>query len=187
MVAALAQFGKFSPLGLTVSSTYDIDPSTRTLSFYQTKFKSSFVAFVPVEGFTNQPGGTLTCGENTYPFWTALQALTAGEQELIDLYDAYEGCLEGVPFLDTANKWSTIGSYANPEVIAGMSWQQVAAAMAQPDSPAGQAIDGGAEIITAQICEVDGEQPARVCDSSVVRRYQEEVNSGFSSSLPPPP
>jgi hypothetical protein len=91
-----------------------------------------------------------------------------------------------VPFVDVANKWSTLGSYPNPGVIAGMSWQQIVATLSNPSSVAGQAIDGGAEILTAQICEVDGGVPTRVCASKVVQRYQEEVKSGFTASFPPP-
>jgi hypothetical protein len=172
MVVALAQFGTFSPLGLTVSATSDIDPSTHSFSFYNSNFHSHYMAFVPVEGFTNQPG-PFTCGHETFELWTTLQAPTPGQQEIILRYDGFEGCFRGVPFLDVANKWSTIGSYPNPAVIGGLSWQQVAAKLAEPNSAAGQAIDGGAEIITAQICNVDGGQPASICATSTVRRYQE--------------
>jgi hypothetical protein len=34
-------------------------------------------------------------------------------------------------------------------------------------------IDGGAEIIAAQICNVDGERPARVCNSATAQKYQD--------------
>ena len=183
MAVALAQFGKLKPLSLTVSSTADIFPATHTLSFYQAKYKSGYLAFVPVETATNQP-----CETCEWP-WTPLQVPTPAEQELISNYDKYE--YEGqffqvVPFLDLANQWSSASSYADPNVIAGMSWQQVAGVLSQPASTAGQAIDGGAEILTAQICDVDGGQPAAVCNSGVVRHYQEELKSGFMASFPPP-
>ena len=184
MVVALAQFGTFPPLALSVSSPIDFDPATRTFSFYESSFASSYVAFVPVEGYTNQPaqpGEPLCEGEPAYP-WSVLQTPTPSEQELIAKYDGFPPCpgvAAGIPFLDIANTWATIGSYPNPGVIAGLSWQQIAASLSNPGSVAGQAIDGGAEILTAQICEVDGGRPARVCGSSVVRRYQKEVKSGF--------
>jgi len=177
MAVALAQFGTFSPLAVQVSSTTDLDRATHTLSFYKAKYKSPYVAFVPVEAATNQPCRSETC---EFP-WTPLQAPTAGEQEILARYE-----VEGIPFLDVADSWATSGSYANPAVVSGMSWQQIAATLSEPASVAGQAIDGGAEILAAQICEVDGEQPARVCDSGVLRHYQEEAKSGFRSSFPPP-
>lgn len=185
MVVALAQFGKFSPLAVSVSSPIDFDPSTRTVTFYKSRYKSSYLAFVPVEGYTNQPGEPECNGEPSFP-WTILQTPTPSEHELIAKYDGYEGCPEAVPFIDAANTWATLGSYANPGLIAGWSWQQVSASLSDPSSQAGQAIDGGAEIVTAQICEIDGGQPARVCASSVVNRYEEEVRTGFAASFPPP-
>jgi Domain of unknown function (DUF929) len=181
MAVALSQFGKFSTLGITVSATYDIDPSTHTLSFYKTHFSSKYLAFVPIEGFTNQPG-EFTCGTETFPFWTTLQVPTAAQEKTILQYDGYEGCFEGIPFLDVANSWSTIGSYPNPAVVGGLSWQQIAGTLADPSSKAGQAIDGGAEMITAQICDVDGGQPARVCDSGVVQTYREAFLSGHPAA-----
>jgi hypothetical protein len=175
MVAALAQFGKFSTLRPMVSSTTDVDPATHTLTFYKSKYKSSYVAFVPDEAFTNQPACE-TC------FWTELQAPTPAQQELIDSYDIeeYEGeIFHGFPFLDVANKWATISSTADPELLAEMSWQQIASAMRDAGSPVGQAIDGGAELITAQICEADGEQPVRICESAIVQGYRQALDTGF--------
>jgi hypothetical protein len=180
MVLALAQFGTFSPLALSVSSPSEA--LIRTFSFYASQFASSYVTFVPVEGYTNQPnlpGEPLCEGRPAYP-WSILQAPTPSEQELINRYDGYEPCpgvANGIPFLDVANTWTTVGSYASPLVIERMSWQQITASLSNPGSAAGQAIDGGAELLSAQICEVDHAQPARVCSSPVIRRYQEEIKS----------
>lgn len=185
MVVALAEFGKFSTLPVSVSSPIDFDHSTHTLTFYSSHYKSSYLAFVPVEGYTNQPGEPTCNGEPSFP-WTILQTPTAAEQELISAYDGYEGCPYGIPFLDVANTWSTIGSYPDPGVIAGLSWQQIDGALSNPASVAGQALDAGAETVTAQICEVDGGQPTRVCNSTVVRRFEEEIKTEFRASFPPP-
>lgn len=176
MVAALARFGKFSTLGPMVSSTIDLDPATHTLTFYKSKYRSSYVAFLPDEAETNQPPCETCFG------WTELQAPTPAEQELVDSYDIieYEGQIfHAFPFLDVANRWATISSTADPALLAGMSWHQISAAMADPGSPVGQAIDGGAEIITAEICEVDGEQPTSICGSAIVHAYQEALKTGF--------
>jgi hypothetical protein len=176
MVAALARFGKFSTLAPMVSSTIDLDPATHTLTFYQSTYASPYVAFAADEAETNQPACETCSG------WTELQPPTPAEQELVETYDIfeYEGqVFHAFPFLDVANKWATISSTADPALIHEMSWQQVAAAMADPGSPVGQALDGGAEIITAQICEVDGGQPAHVCDSEIVHFYEEGLKTGF--------
>jgi hypothetical protein len=177
LVVGLAQFGEFSPLALMESATYIEDPATKTFTFYNSHYTSPYVTFVPVEAFTTQPG-TITCKGDTQPWWTALQQPTRAEQEILNQYDEAP-CSIGFPFLDFGNKWSTLGPYPNPAVIGGMSWQQIASTLANPNAAVAQDLDGGAEIVTAQICEMDGEQPARVCDSRVVQLYQTDVNSRF--------
>lgn len=176
MLAALSRFGKFAPVHPMVSSTTDEPPATRTLTFSKVKYKSAYVSFVPDEAFTNQP----PCG--SCEFWSELQPPTAAEQELINAYDIFEfegHVFHAFPFLDVGNAWATVGSTDDPSLLAGMSWQQVTTAMADPASMAGQAIDGGAEIITAQICAVDGGQPAHICESVIVRGYWEGLKNGF--------
>jgi uncharacterized protein DUF929 len=43
------------------------------------------------------------------------------------------------------------------------TWAQVAAALHDPGSPIAQGADGAANMITAAICKITGNQPARVC------------------------
>ncbi len=155
LAAALARFGKFSALAPTVSSTRDIFPATHTVTFYRSKYKSSHVAFAPLEAATT--------------FWTLLQEPTASELELLEALH-----VEDYSFTDFANEWET-QNYANPGVIAGMSWQAIATTMAEPSSLPGQEIDFAAEIGIAQICDVDHEQPIGVCGTELLRNMQEEL------------
>jgi hypothetical protein len=166
---ALTQFGRFAPLALSESATFDSYPATNTLTFYHSIYVSPFVAFVPVEAYTNQPGTPPSCG---FPSWGALQTPTAGEQQLLDEFDSSYGC-QSFPFLDVANQFTTLGSYPDPSVLVGMSWRQIANSLSNPGSVAAQVIDGGAELIAAQVCEATGEQPARVCADPVNRQIQQ--------------
>ena len=166
---ALAQFGRFAPLALSESATFDLYPATNTLTFSDSNYASPFVAFTPVEAYTNQPGTPPSCG---FPPWGALQTPTPGEQQVLNEFDASFGC-PVFPFLDVANTWATVGSYPSPAVLQGLSWRQISGAMSAPSSAAGQEIDGGAEMIAAQICAADGEQPVRVCGDPVNRQYQQ--------------
>ncbi len=169
MVIALSQFGRFSPLSLSVSSTVDGYPGTDTFTFHGSTYESPYVAFVPVEAFTNQPpGGTIGPPCTGSAPWSTLQGLSFSEQQLLAAYDP--ACR--FPFLDVGNRWTTIGAYPDVQVIQGMSWPQIAAALADPGSAVAQAIEGGAVELTAQICEITGEQPARVCDAAVVQQWQ---------------
>jgi hypothetical protein len=166
---ALAQFGRFAPLALSESATFDLYPATNTLTFYNSSYTSPFVAFTPVEAYTNQPGTPPSCG---FPPWGALQTPTAGEQQVLNEFDSLFGC-PVFPFLDVANRWATVGPYPNPAVLQGMSWRQIAGSLSTPAAAAAEEIDGGAEMIAAQICEADGEQPVRVCGDPVNRQYQQ--------------
>jgi hypothetical protein len=180
MALALSRFGQFSPLALSVSSTLDYEPSTNTLSFYGARYQSPALAFVPVEAYTNQPGQT-PCG---YP-WSSLQNPTPSQQQLLAQYDEIFGCPAAVPFVDVADRWTTIGSYPDPTQINGLSWEQIAAAMSDPSSPVAQYIDGAAEILAAQLCQVTGQQPAGVCHDSVNRQYQQLLTTGPTDIDPP--
>ena len=53
----------------------------------------------------------------------------------------------------------------NPPILAGMSMQQIAAAMRNPSSPICQAILGTANNVTAAICQDTNGEPASVCSS----------------------
>jgi hypothetical protein len=177
---ALSQFGQFSPLGLSVSSTIDYEPSTNTLSFYGARYQSPALAFVPVEAYTNQPG------QNPCPYpWSSLQSPTPSQQQLLAQYDQIFGCPAEVPFVDVADRWTTVGSYPDPTQINGLSWEQIAAAMSDPSSPVAQYIDGGAEILAAQLCQMTGQQPAGVCHDSVNRQYQQLLTTSPTSIDPP--
>jgi uncharacterized protein DUF929 len=180
VMLALSQFGQFSPLALSVSSTVDYEPSTNTLSFYGARYQSPALAFVPVEAYTNQPGQN-PCG---YP-WSSLQSPTPSQQQLLAQYDQIFGCPAEIPFVDVADRWTTVGSYPDPTQINGLSWKQIAAAMYDPSSPVAQYIDGGAEILAAQLCQVTGQQPAGVCHDSVNRQYQQLLTTSPTSIDPP--
>jgi hypothetical protein len=157
LLAALARFGEFSALAPAVSSTLDIFPATHTVSFDKATYTSSYVAFVPDEAYTT--------------LWTPLQEPTPSEVELLEARH-----VEFFPFVDYANKWENGGSsFPSPEVVAHKSWQEIAAAMGKPSSTVGQEIDFDAELVTAQICDVDGEQPVSVCDTGLVHGFKEAL------------
>ena len=183
MVVALSQFGTFSPLPLTVSSTIDNYPATNTLSFYGARYSSPYLTFVPVEGYTNQPASPSDTGPggvcDGFP-WSTLQDLSSDQQAL--LAQENPNCGGGVPFVDVANVWDNFSAYADPQVIQGMSWKQIAGDLKSPSSTMTQALDGGAEQLVAEICEATGGEPTSVCSPSVVQQWQAEL----SSYAPPP-
>jgi hypothetical protein len=50
------------------------------------------------------------------------------------------------------------------------TWAQVAAALSDPSSPIARGADGAANMITAAICAVTGNQPSRACMAPAITR-----------------
>ena len=66
------------------------------------------------------------------------------------------------------------GASYNPQLLAGKTWAQIAAALKTPSSPIAQAIDGTANYITAAICQLTGNQPASAC-TTVVKQLEAKI------------
>ncbi|HEY1829247.1 MAG TPA: DUF929 family protein [Acidimicrobiales bacterium] len=161
MVEALSRFGSFTGLAATHSSDTDEYPGTQTFSFYGSTYSSPYLDFVPVEEETNQPSGD---------GYTVLQAPTASEQATLTKYDTspYTDDPGSIPFIDVGDHYLQIGASYNPQILQGLSMQQIAAQLDHPSSAVAQAIDGTANEITAAICTVTGNQPASVCDTPTI-------------------
>ncbi len=154
MAIALSRFGTLSPLRGIHSATKvpgggaEVYPNTATLTFYKTGYTSQYLAFVPVE--------------NEKVDHSPLQATTAQQQALWQRYNP-----NSYPFIDVGNKYMFTVIY-NPQVLAGKSWSQIAAALKDPQSPIAQSVDGAANYLTAAICKTTNNQPSAVCTSRAV-------------------
>ena len=153
--------GTFSNLSATHSSTSDVFPDTKTFSFYGSTYTSPTIDFVSVEEQTNQVVG------NTYG---ALQAPTASESSILSRFDVAHYTSEpgSIPFLDIGNQYLTIGASYTPQVLAGLSMEQIAAQLNNPSSVVATAIDGAANEITAAITKITGDQPSNVANSAAI-------------------
>ena len=80
-----------------------------------------------------------------------------------------------LPFIDVANRFADVGSPASPSVAGGLFWTKLAGSLSRPKTDAGQAIDGTAELLTAEICEATRGVPAQVCGTAAVQGYQERL------------
>jgi hypothetical protein len=155
MAVALSRFGTFTtPLKGFHSSPTDTDPNTPTLTFYQAKYSSPYLVFTPVENETINR--------------TPLQNTTAEQQRLWAKYDTGSDGYTGYPFIDFGNKYVLTNPTYNPQVLAGLTWAQVAADLHNPSSPVAQGADGSANLITAAICKMTGGKPGSVCSSAGV-------------------
>jgi len=169
MVVALSRFGTFSGLTTTHSASVDgqgqqeVFPNTSTWTFHNASYTSPYLVFQHVEENTNVPDSS-TGG------YTNLETPTAAQNALITKYDnaPYSKAQAGsIPFIDFGNKYMIVGASYTPQVLAGKSWAQIAAALKTPSSPIAKAVDGTANYITASICQMTNNQPASACTSAV--------------------
>jgi len=170
MIVALSRFGTFSGLATIRSAAAngagdgEPYPDTATWTFAKASYSSPDLTFTPVEELSNIPdpsdGG-----------YTTLQTPTPAQLALLTRYDAPPNVPPGesgaIPFIDLGNKYVIIGSSYSPQVLAGLSWSQIAADLSNPSSPVAKAIDGTANYITAAVCATTGNQPASACTATV--------------------
>lgn len=156
MVAALSRFGTFAGLGVTTSSATDVYPSTATLSFHGSTFKSNVLSFTGVEQLSNTPNGS--------GGFTALDKVAAADAALLTKYDTEQS----IPFVDFGNKYMIVGSSYLPDSLKGLTQTQIAADLLQPNSAVAQNVLGSANMITALLCKVTNNSPAAVCSSTAV-------------------
>jgi uncharacterized protein DUF929 len=157
LIIALSRFGTFTGLQTTTSSSTDVNPNTITFTFRSATYTSQYIDFHSVE--------TLDRDQNP------LQTPSSAEQQLIDRYDSGGT----IPFLDFGNRYSSTGAYYLPNVISGVSWLALADTLKQPDSTEAKAIIGSANLITAAICKMDGDQPASVCSSATIQNLEKNL------------
>jgi thiol-disulfide isomerase/thioredoxin len=157
LAAALSRFGTLSGVHFIHSSPTDAYANTPTLSFYGSSYTSKYLAFVPVEWYSEKPDQATPTG------YAYLQQPTP---EQAALFAKYAGSF---PFVDIGNRYLVLEAQYLPSALANMTWAQVAAAMRDPSSPVAEDIDGAANMITAAISKLTHGQPASVATSPGVR------------------
>ena len=166
MVVALSRFGTFSGLHTVHSSSSDVFANTPTWTFYKSSYTSPYLSFTPVETLTNIPDKASSAG------YTSLQSTTSAQQALMNSYDTQGS----IPFVDIGNKYVQVGNPAGfgPQVLAGKSWSQIAAALKDPSSAIAKGVDGAANYLTAAICKLTNNQPATAC-TPVVKQLEAKL------------
>jgi Domain of unknown function (DUF929) len=164
LLVALSRFGTFTGLDTIRSGNYQPYPDLATWTFYGSAYSSRYLTFVPVETKSNVLTAR-TANPQDGSSYARLQKLTAAEQAVFNRYDKPGS----VPFLDFGNREVIVGSSFSPLVLQKLTWSQIAAALREPVSLAGWAVLGAANYITAAICQLTGDQPARACTPAVRR------------------
>jgi thiol-disulfide isomerase/thioredoxin len=162
MYNALSRFGTFTGVKTTHSSVTDSYANTRTLTFYGSKYTSSYIAFTPVETTTNERIGN---SSNTNVAYQTLQTPTSAQSALWEADDS-DG---SIPYINMGGKFVQEGNLSplNPSLLAGLTWQQIAADMNNPNSAVGKAEIANANYMTAAICKLTGNKPASACTPTI--------------------
>lgn len=159
LVTALSRFGTFSNLRTARSSGSDVFPNTPTFTFYGSSYTSKYLAFTPVEEFSDTPNGS--------GYYTTLQKLTSSQQQIVANWDKtpYVSSSGAIPFIDFGGKYVVAGATYNPGVLNGLDWSQVAAKIGDSTSVQAKGILGSANLLTAAICKATGGKPSNVCQA----------------------
>ncbi len=161
VVVALSRFGTFSNLDSTTSAPApETLPNTPTVTFHGATYTSDYLVFSSVETETRT--------------FTPLGTPTDFQQQLFDTYnvDAITGSSGGIPFVLSGNRYAWAGSQYDPAVLDGKDFDQIANALANPNTEISKAIGGAANYITAMICQLTDGQPQDVCSSAVIQQAQ---------------
>jgi hypothetical protein len=165
LIVALSRFGTFSELQTSESSLSDVYPGTKTFTFHGATYSSPYLAFKGVETATNQ---------RTAGGYAPLDTLSTIQQRILSTYNRppFVGSADGIPFMDLGNRYVLAGSLFDPGLLRGLTQRQIAAELTNPSGPVGQAIDSGANVLTAAICQLTDGRPGDVCSSPAVTRAQ---------------
>ena len=160
MAVALSKFGTFGPLKGIHSSSSDVYANTPTLTFYKQQYTSKYLTFTPVENLTVQK--------------KLLQPVSKAQQALWKKYGTTNGQV-GYPFIDFGNKTALTGPLYVPTMLAGLTWEQVASKLKNPNDPVAQAVDGAANYMTASICKMTGGKPGNICSAPQIKALAGKV------------
>jgi hypothetical protein len=175
VVVALSRFGTWTGLGQTTSASDDVHPDTATLSFHGATYTSDYLSFTGVE----TSGRTKVNGQ-----YAPLDKLSSADQKTFETYDQppyTTGSAGGIPFLDLGGSYVSAGASLDPQLLEGKSHRQIADALSDPTSPIAKAVDGSANVITAALCELTGQQPAAVCSAKGVTEAAKALAQGNTS------
>jgi hypothetical protein len=180
IAVALARFGTWSGLQVTASSHTDVYPATPTLTFAKATFTSPYLSFFPIEFCTNIPDSS----DTTCNGYKSLDTPTAEEQAVLDKYatpqylpNATQGQI-GYPFIDIGNKALISGATYSPQMLSGLTHEDIAGNLNDPTNSVTQSIVGTANYISAAVCASTNQQPSDVCTSSGVKAAAKALKLG---------
>lgn len=153
MIVALSRFGTWHGLSYTYSGAApEPYPNTATFSFHGASYTSDYLSFTGIETHTNQRQGN---------GWEPLDTLGGADLAVFQKDDT-QGA---TPFVDFGGRWIIVGATYQAGLVAGHTHAEIAATLADPSNKTGAGIIEAANVMTAALCQLTGNQPASVCTS----------------------
>ena len=153
LLLTLVRFGRLTGVHYMLSSASDVYPNTATFTFQFSRYTSPYLRFQAIE----------TADRDQQP----LMPMTPEANGLFQTYDVppYAHFSYGIPFVYLNGAYLLTVPMISPASLQGLSWEQIAAQLADPRSALFKAAMPQVNLLSAAICRVDGHQPARVCAS----------------------
>ena len=174
LVVALSRFGTFGALDDMQSSATSVFPGIQTFSFVRAAYTSRYVAFDPVELYSNVP--------DSHGVYTRIAVLSPAQQAEVDRYGARDrGPAGSFPFVDVGNRLVSAEAAFSPAALEKLDQATIVTDLstpAAPATPASRAILAASNLLTAGICAATGQQPAAVCGSRGVRAADAALGLG---------
>jgi Domain of unknown function (DUF929) len=175
IAVALSRFGTLQNLRETTSASDDSYPNTSTISFYQSRYSSSYIDFVSVEEQDRLRNN--------------LQTPTDDQQQLLTRNN-----VTGYPFMDIGERYLINHPSYDPGVLRSdsqnpssqpLSQQQIADQLSS-DNKISESILGTANYLTAAICQITKNQPGSVCNDASIQHIEGTLaqTSSSQSSMP---
>lgn len=165
MIYALSQFGTFKGLTQIQSSSTDVYPDTSSFTFHKSTYTSPYIDFVPNEVLDRSQNPLETPSSQVKAIFTKYST------------PPYTSTTGGFPFLDIAGLYTLYNTSYSPQLLANLTWEQIATKLKNPADPVTQAIVGNANILTAAMCIALNDVPASVCSSSTIQAIEPSLKA----------
>jgi hypothetical protein len=162
LLIALGRFGTFTGVNEIRSAIYPPIPPIDTWTFYRSSYTSNYLAFVPVETYSNVLVSP-TASPLKATSYRALQKLTPAQRAVFDKIDKQHL----TPLTDLGGKSELLGSPVSPYPLEHLTWSQMVTALRAHRGTAAEQIIGAADAITAELCVLTGNKPASACPPGI--------------------
>jgi hypothetical protein len=154
LIMALMRFGNFSNLSYMASSPSEGDYPTFT--FHNSSYTSKYLVF---HGYEQENRN-----------YQAQDTVPSNYTSLFEQYKSY------YPFTNFGNKYAISGAMADPGPLGGQNWAGVFKDIST-GTTVGTQIKEAANVMTAVICKLTGDQPSSVCNQSPINGLTLELTS----------